>query len=326
MEAMPLRNNPFFILHASLEDSHAVLQEKAAQAILLEDSENAEKALSDLLHPQNRLEAELGWFPETAPDEIEKILSCTQTGGVLPDFHTDSCIALLNACRCILRCWPDKFSEGMTGIGLCLTGALSQISTEQVMEELNRARRKSGFPEVKNPELIDDYLLKQRDDILGGFLALMQKAEKKEAAKAASSLADAYCSAEQPYARNLFIQKIVDAHMLTVADREKELLQKLPDEAERNYDVLILIYDLKEWDSLSAPRRKICKARGLKDTTSQKLLSALVPYLNKKLKKDLPSAARLLKTILEVFRDLPDDDLDQFKKTYNRLKRLNLPE
>ena len=78
-------------------------------------------------------------------------------------------------------------------------------------------------------------------------------------------------------------------------------------------------------NSLSAPRRKICKARGLKDTTSQKLLSALVPYLNKKLKKDLPSAARLLKTILEVFRDLPDDDLEQFKKTYNRLNRLKLP-
>ena len=320
MENNTFRNNPFSVLHASLSDDHAQLQRKATSAILLEGAENAEQALAALLHPQKRLEAELNWFPETSQEEISQILSFGEKGGILPDFQTGSALALLNACRCILTQWPSEYSEGLVGIGLCLAGALSGLSEDQILRELNEARKKGGFPEITNREFVANHLQNLQDEILRSFSGLLKDAKPGEARKAASLLADAYCGNDPLYSRNYYIQKIVDSYMLTVTDKEESLLQDIRKTAEDGpFNMDFFCEDLSQWDSLTSPRRKIRKAQGFTDQNSVQLLQSLNNCVNTKLKKDMKNGVTLLKKMVEIFWDLPEEALAQHKKLLQHL-------
>ena len=68
---MKLNENPFCILGVSIRDSKQVIDEKADDRCFDEPEreEIFEKAKGILLNPQQRLQAELGWFPDVQPQE-----------------------------------------------------------------------------------------------------------------------------------------------------------------------------------------------------------------------------------------------------------------
>ena len=335
METMVLQKNPFFILHADLTDDHAALQRKASEAVLLEDTGEAEKALSNLLHPQKRLEAELMWFPETEDTEIEKLEAFCRAGGngtggqtpcpTLPDFHTESDLAMMNACRCILGAWPAEYSEGLFGIGLCLAGALRGLTVDGVIAELNRAREVSGFPEITNREMVGNHLMNLRESILGDFSNRMKKAKKGEAGKAASLLAEEYGRSDPLYEKNYYIQKMVETYMVTVSDQEKRQISEISERLKWSMKDSAM-QALRDWDKLTGPRRKIKKAQGLTDEGSENLIRSLSEYVDEKLAKkklaELLEAAKMLEVMLEVFWDVPEERLARHREVAERCGKL----
>ena len=335
METMVLQKNPFFILHADLTDDHAALQRKASEAVLLEDTGEAEKALSNLLHPQKRLEAELMWFPETEDTEIEKLEAFCRAGGngtggqtpcpTLPDFHTESDLAMMNACRCILGAWPAEYSEGLFGIGLCLAGALRGLTVDGVIAELNRAREVSGFPEITNREMVGNHLMNLRESILGDFSNRMKKAKKGEAGKAASLLAEEYGRSDPLYEKNYYIQKMVETYMVTVSDQEKRQISEISERLKWSMKDSAM-QALRDWDKLTGPRRKIKKAQGLTDEGSENLIRSLSQYVDEKLAKkklaELLEAAKMLEVMLEVFWDVPEERLARHREVAERCGKL----
>ena len=335
METMVLQKNPFFILHADLTDDHAALQRKASEAVLLEDTGEAEKALSNLLHPQKRLEAELMWFPETEDTEIEKLEAFCRAGGngtggqtpcpTLPDFHTESDLAMMNACRCILGAWPAEYSEGLFGIGLCLAGALRGLTVDSVIAELNRAREVSGFPEITNREMVGNHLMNLRESILGDFSNRMKKAKKGEAGKAASLLAEEYGRSDPLYEKNYYIQKMVETYMVTVSDQEKRQISEISERLKWSMKDSAM-QALRDWDKLTGPRRKIKKAQGLTDEGSENLIRILSQYVDEKFAKkklaELLEAAKMLEVMLEVFWDVPEERLARHREVAERCGKL----
>ena len=328
MENHAIKNNPFFILHASLDDDHAALQEKAGTAILLEDAGDAEKALADLLHPQKRLLAELNWFPQTPQSEIEKLLDFSEKGGVLPDFQTDSKIALVNGCRCILSRWPSDYSEGLAGIGLCLVGALRELSGEQAVKELNESRRISGFPEITNLEMAASHFLEQINEILQEYLQKLKKAPAKEAQKAALYLAEAYSGTDPSYAGNLYIQKIVDSYTLTVSDEAEDIMRTVRSLIAEDGSFYAVADKLKKWDVLTSAQRRIRKAQGIRDESSFALFKDLSVYFNKNGKKKnfrslqgIREMCSFLELMVKVFQDLPEDVLAGHRQLLEKIQK-----
>ena len=316
MDIQAIKNNPFFILHASLDDNYAALQEKAGTAILLEGAIDAEKALADLLHPQKRLLAELNWFPKTPQSEIEKLLDFSEKGGVLPDFQTDSKIALINGCRCILSRWPQEYSEGLAGTGLCIAGVLRELSWEMVVKELNESRKISGFPEIINYEVAASHFLEQINEILQEFLKNLKKAPEEEAQKAVLYLADAYSGTDLSYAKNLYIQKIVDSFTLTVSDKAEDILRAIRSMIAGDAALYAVADKLKKWDALTSAQRRIYKAQGIRNESSFSLLNDLSVFYDKKGKKKdfrtlegLRERTSFLELMIKVFQDLPEDVL-----------------
>ena len=97
------KKNPFRVLEASPRDSREILNMKQAELALLgESASNGQAALTALLHPQSRLEAEMRWFPGTEKAETDRLLQFMESHGKyepIPPFATSSVLARFNALR-----------------------------------------------------------------------------------------------------------------------------------------------------------------------------------------------------------------------------------
>ncbi|MBQ9065215.1 MAG: hypothetical protein IJ123_07195 [Blautia sp.] len=324
MGIMNLQSNPFYILHASPADDRTALQRKASEVILLEGSTEAEKALSGLLHPLKRLEAELNWFPETDQAEIDKIISFCENGGTLPDFSTESDLAVINGCRYMLKSWPCELAEGLAGLGLCLAGALVRLSFSRIIDELNSARSLSGFPLLSEDGIVSDHILELQEGVMGYFSSRVKDASDGQALSAAYALATAFSSNKEIYKNNYHLKKMVDYCMLPTADEEKRAYT----EAVRNASGMFcstynLIPVINEWNHLSSPRRMISKAQGLADNDSEKLLQVLNDYINDRLhKKQFTEATDILHLVIDTFTDLPPEKISQHRTLLQDLSSL----
>ena len=324
MDNNDIRNNPFHILHASPADDYQTLKEKANTVILLEGREDAENALSILLHPQNRLKAELSWFPGTGSDETDRLMAFLDHGGILPDFKTASTLSMINGCRCILEGWPAAYAEGLVGAGLCLAGALSELSVEKVMEELNLDREAGGFPAIINRELVDTHLSDFRNEIVADFSRRVHKAGLGEAAKAMGSLADAYGGRDPLYQRNYYLEQMIGAYLLWISDEEEKTRDHIRRSMEDPPSLLHnLITDLEEWDRITAPGRKIQKYKGIEDKNALLLFEEVKKYLAEiARKKKMPECTLLVRSMLSSFWDIPEDEKKLLREMEQVLQKM----
>lgn len=152
------RQNPFHVLNASPADSRETLFEKQWEMALWGENEQGEQALSALLYPQSRLEAEMRWFPCTAGDEIAKLLDFVARPRIIrpvPLFRTDSFLARFNALRLQLTVFPISEVSELSALIHSFATVADALLPAQVMEEINRDREKSGFSPLKRPEELD---------------------------------------------------------------------------------------------------------------------------------------------------------------------------
>lgn len=155
------RQNPFHVLNATPLDSRETLFEKQREMALWGENEQGEQALSALLYPQSRLEAEMRWFPCTAGEEITKLLDYVVSPRSLqpiPVFRTDSFLARFNALRLQLTLFPVSEVPELSALIHSLATVADALLPAQVMEEINRDREKSGFSPLTYPEELDAQL------------------------------------------------------------------------------------------------------------------------------------------------------------------------
>ena len=147
------RENPFAVLGASPQDPHELLLELETEMALFGEAQAAEQAVSALLHPQSRLEAELGWFPQTSAGEIRELLACLEVLENqeepmirIPQLHTRSTLAAFNSCWILLHFFIPVQTEQYCAVVHSFVTAADALLAPQVMEELNADRKTAGFP------------------------------------------------------------------------------------------------------------------------------------------------------------------------------------
>lgn len=173
--------NPFRVLGASAEDTRETLIEKQREMALWGENARGEQALSALLYPQSRLEAELRWFPCTAGEEIGKLLDgLSRPRGWQPVqlFHTDAFLARFNALRLQLLAFPIRNVRELAALIHSLCTVADALLPAQVMEEINRDRAKSGFSQLRNPNELDALLTVLLRETVRAFLAACPPAVK----------------------------------------------------------------------------------------------------------------------------------------------------
>jgi len=155
------KGNPFWVLNASPEDTRERLIEKQRDMAIYGEEQEGEQALTALLYPQSRLEAEMRWFPNTNTEEIDKLLTyVSEPKGYQPvqPFRTKSYLARFNALRLQLMIFPASGVNELSALIRGLSTVADALLPRQVMEEINLDRKKSGFSLLRKPEELEHSL------------------------------------------------------------------------------------------------------------------------------------------------------------------------
>lgn len=143
-------SNPFHVLEATPRDTRSELAVLQRDAMLFGNDQAASEAFDALSHPQSRLEAEISWFPQAMPAEIDELLRFLQTprqpygsSVIIPEMP--SMVAQFNAVRLLLSTEPIENAWDFEAHILSISVLADGLYAEQVREEINADRAQAGF-------------------------------------------------------------------------------------------------------------------------------------------------------------------------------------
>lgn len=146
--------HPFRVLGATPRHTREELVELQSIAALFGDDESAAQALATLLNPQDRLWAEMSWFPRTDAREVEGLLRAVMQGGstLSTSFATDSFLAQFNEARLVLATIPLADVSTFKVALYALAELADTLLPGQVIDEINDDRVASGFPLLEDTD------------------------------------------------------------------------------------------------------------------------------------------------------------------------------
>lgn len=175
---MNYKENPFYILHMSLEDNRDNVLAKADDMCFEypDREEIIEQAKGVLLNPQRRIRAELGWLPEVSTTVIEAKIQAgfrfaeSDIWGLNP-------LARLNI---LLANMEDYSGKVLADCILKLDELYATININELWQLLNKERKRAGFPTIQEPELLKGPWQEMQAEIKHGIQACVSKLSNDE--------------------------------------------------------------------------------------------------------------------------------------------------
>ena len=164
---MDLLTNPFFTLGATMHDTKRRIMALAEEKSLVSD-EVVEAAVRDaktvLIHPRQRLTAEIAWLPGLAPKLMVETISMLQHDPANIRSLVDlSSLARANLLAAGLVRTIEQLSKAeVVQWVLELAHVHEAIAAEPTMTLLNKARSVASFPSIADLQTVDVQLRSQR--------------------------------------------------------------------------------------------------------------------------------------------------------------------
>ena len=214
---MKLSENPFCILGVSIRDSKQVIDEKADDRCFDEPEreEIFEKAKGILLNPQQRLQAELGWFPDVQPQEEQRLLSAAERQQAVFMASVNK-LAAMNQKLIGLPGKPRIANEIVF-----LDTAYREMDKEQLLAWVNRSRSVSGFPAVQGVEAIEAAWHEVRNNIREQLQEAVDNMAAGQYTQTALEVAQAVL--RQKGKHGGIIQDFMDGYRLSVEQQLEDL-------------------------------------------------------------------------------------------------------
>lgn len=157
---MTIKENPFYILGASLHDTRPKIMSLAEEKSLEIDESVCSEARMVLTNPRRRLVAELSWFPGVSLRETSTILNKLKLGE-LEDNYLEKLPPLVrfNLSFSILLNSKRKPSDaGFEKTLFSLAKSFNAIHIESLIKIINEERSISGFTEVSDISIVAEEL------------------------------------------------------------------------------------------------------------------------------------------------------------------------
>ena len=214
---MKLSENPFCILGVSIRDSKQVIDEKADDRCFdePEKEESFEKAKGILLNPQQRLQAELGWFPDVQPQEEQRLLSAAVSQQAVFMASVNK-LAAMNQKLIGLPGKPRIANEIVF-----LDTAYREMDKEQLLAWVNRSRSVSGFPAVQGVEAIEAAWNEVRNNIREQLQEAVDNMAAGQYTQTALEVAQAVLRQQGQHGG--IIQDFMDGYRLSVEQQLEDL-------------------------------------------------------------------------------------------------------
>lgn len=317
-----LHLNPFQVLGANTRDSRKVILEKAEERALHFNSEQCQKARSDLTNPRSRVASEVSWLSGVSPRMAEKLVADLHTKPMDVTSHT----GLPELARANLMCSALESTntalvapKTMAHFILTFAEVANTIDIDTVLRDINEDRLVAGFPEVRDVGPIEEeldqckrhYKLILKNALncmpstgLVDTVTILVNTSTNEGLHAALPLIDDLLDIYEVETQSFLtkeqgnIQKLIET-ILTVASTNAAAVDFALEKIEKV---------VKNWAFVGKPIQVGMKSRGLEHRHSLQVgyeLRGLVFKLIEKHQMILQSQ-RITKLLVNTFGDLPE--------------------
>lgn len=285
------------------------------------DHEACQKARSDLTSPRMRLSAEMSWLPGVSPRKAEQFVTALQSDPMslrgesgLPTLaHLNLLAAAFEAVD--TNDSADDVAEFIQEMAYLVV----DLSSEQVLRDINEDRAVSGFPEVKGIDQVEAELSERKRYYRNAIKDALNRLSPASLVKAMTTAVDQITYGGEEHAPEL-IDDLVDSYAVETQgflQKEAESVEKLI-QASRNsaklgenavkpiVDKLIVV--ARNWDNVAQPIQLSAKARGIDHDPSHEIAysirSLAIDLFNEH--DMLEQSQRLTELIQELFAELPE--------------------
>ena len=186
---MLLKENPFYILGASLYDDKATIQELADEKAWDAEEENGdiyERAATTLTNPKKRLAAEMRWFVGCSREEEKNFVKALDDGKYYGAV-LENPLARLNfelyifGLNCLTMSHKSVYDMALF---------YDKLDADDIQDTLNEARAEAGFPPIRDTKDITAEIEKIRSEIRTSIQAAFKKLSHRQITTLADELAD----------------------------------------------------------------------------------------------------------------------------------------
>lgn len=335
---MDIEQNPFFVLGATTRDDRDRIESLAAEKNLLSDEDSWMHARAVLVHPINRLTAELGWFPGLAPRRVHEVLDRLKTDPIgvrgLPGLPA---LARANLLAEGLVAGAGRLGTGEIADWILeLARAQESIEPQEVMTRINEDRGVAGFPPVTDSQVLEKQLQERRQAYRGALKSALNLRSTVDLVNAITravaagtgngavhgpilihDLVDSY----QVEAQSFFEQETANVEKLT------EMIRTAAGEEEGSEILTSLVSELervvRNWDFVAQPIQLASRSQGLDHPASRDLASDVrslaIELFNRHDHLDI--ARRLTRLLQDAFAEV-DEVLEQLSEDAVVLDRI----
>ncbi len=330
---MNLLENPFHILGATTRDDKLKITDLAEDCRLLSDADECMDAQSTLTRPQNRISAEIAWFPGVNPEHIDSLLKQLES----PHQNLLNIIDLpplvrANVLTAGLLCLSNIVSENLVDWILAISHAYERIDHEDVRRVLNEDRNFSGFPQITDLSVITAEIQNRRSYYSQTLSSEINRLNVNERARILTLTLETVIGNNNSRCP-ILIDDLLQSYEQTVVDDLKKKqniieaqIEKIRSMADaKNPDATLqpiveqLIQAVKDWDTIAQPIQLNKRSRGERHEGSFQIawnIQELAAYLFVEYNK-YNFTLQLLNMLLDVFAEVPEivEQIEKDKET-----------
>lgn len=316
-----LHRSPFHLLSVSMRDDRRRIVARAEEQALHLDAETCQKARSDLTNPRTRLPSELAWLPGLSPRRASALVETLKSRPW--DLRQEDglpALAKANLLAAASEAVDAEFSTDEVADFIHDFALLvDAIDPEDVLRSINEDRAVSGFPEVRDIDLIEAELAERKRYYRNAIKAALNRLNSPELVSTMTTVVDNATLGGEVHAPEL-IDELVDAYAVEtqgVLAKESQnadrLIRTALESAKAGEAAVRPLIDKLEsvartWDKIAQPIQLSSKARGLEHEPSKELAysirSLAIDLFNEH--DLLVQSQRLTKLLSELFSELPE--------------------
>ena len=316
-----LQKNPFAVLGVTTRDDRRRIVEQAEEKSLELDHEACQKARSDLTSPRMRLNAEMSWLPGVSPRKAEQFVSALQSDPM--SLRGESGLPTLAHLNLLAAAFEavdtDDSADDVAEFIQEMAYLVDDLSSEQVLRDINEDRAVSGFPEVKGIDQVEAELSERKRYYRNAIKDALNRLSPTSLVEAMTTAVDQITYGGEEHAPEL-IDDLVDSYAVETqgflqkeAESVGKLIQMARNSAKSGENAVKPIVDklivvARNWDNVAQPIQLSAKARGIDHDPSHEIAysirSLAIDLFNEH--DMLDQSQRLTELIQELFAELPE--------------------
>lgn len=314
-------NNPFLLLGVTTRDNRRRIVELAEEKSLELDHDACQKARSDLTNPRVRLSVEMAWLPGVSPGKSLQLIARlhSEPMSVRSEYGLPTLAHLNLLAVAVESIGVDESPKNIAEFIQDMARLADQLSSNEILRDINEDRSVSGFPEVKGLDQIESGLLERKRYYRKAIKDMLNRLPGGSLVDSMIAAVDGATSGGQGHAPEL-IDDLVDSYAVETQGflrDEAKNVEKLIDAARNSanlgelsikpiIDKLMLVAG--NWDNVAQPIQLSAMARGMDHQPSLEI-AFLIRSLAIDLFNDhdmLHQSQRLTDLIQKLFEELPE--------------------